>query len=311
MTENPFNPNIIFTISEVEEYNPFKPILGEGGYNSGKKIPNSDTILPVDSTDRNRKIWTNAQRTYRNRNRDAYNANMLNLWRKNKEANNDSYKTWLYNQTNANEKYRLKKKLEKLKSTQFSDLKTVPTKIKKAVDAKWRNTPKDTKAQLTKKVGKKVSEYKPELYKKAWEAQRDAEIEQIEKKLGDNKTIEKGKFKQVEKDDRKVNSSLSSGDYAEVDYKGLEVGSNELRRANNLQDLNTYYNTVLTTKSPVPTGVAFKEKTKIDIKKLRDSHRDNLHAGDWTLEGDYKRRLKKPSNRPTGERYEKKGENKI
>jgi hypothetical protein len=296
MTENPFNPNITFTISEVKEHNPFTPILGQGGYNSGKKINNSDTNLPVDSVEREKVIWANAQRTYRNRNRDAYNANMLNLWKKNKEENNESYKNWLLNQTKANEKYRLKKKLIKLQGVNYNDLKTVPSKIKTAVDKIWKFKPKSEKDALSKKQKKSVKQAKAELYKEEFEKTRLKEIETIKAKLGNNTEI-----KDI---DTPVN-------YAQVDYTDLAVGKDPNRKANNLQDLNTYYNTVITKKSAIPTGTVFKEKPRLNIKKLREAHRNNLHAGDWTLEGQYKRKSGNPSNRPEGERYEKKGENKI
>lgn len=322
MTENPFEPNIVFTISEIEEHNPFEPVLGTGGYNSGQWKKGLKTDLPVDSKDRNNAIWANAQRTYRNRNRDAYNANMLELWRKNKEEKNDSYTKWLTNQSNANERYRLKKKLEKLQTVKYEDLKTVPLKIKKAVDKNWKNTPKPERDAVTTKKKVKVGSYKLELYKKAWEAEQAKEIKYIEEKLGDNKTIEKGKYNQVERGGRKVNSKLANPSYADVDYTGLSVGIDDARRANNLKDLYAYHKSVLTTQQSVPDNRADTNKQYSgDFKKLRASHRDNLTAGDWTLDGKYKksddpnksniRKANYKNPRPDDERYEKKGSNKI
>ena len=296
MTENPFNPNITFTISEIEEHNPFKPILGEGGYNSGKKIKDSETNLPTYSKARENVIWANAQRTYRNRNREAYNANMLNLWKKNKEEKNESYTNWLLNQSKANEKYRLKKKLTKLENVDYNNLKTVPTKIKTVVDKKWKSTPKTEKDALSKKKKKSVKQAKAELYKEEFETQRKKEIEQIKSRLGD---------------DIQIRNKDEPVDYAQVDYTDLAVGKDTYRKANNLQDLNTYYDTVITKTKPIPSGTVFNDKPKTNVKKLREAHRNNLHAGDWTLEGQYKRKIGNPSNRPEGERYEKKGENKI
>jgi len=315
MTENPFNPNITFTISEVEEHNPFTPILGQGGYNSGRKIKSGETPLyPIDpNPQRDRVIWTNAQRTYRNRNRDAYNANMLELWKTNRKKKNDSYENWLLNQSKANEKYRLKKKLEKLEGVNYNDLKTVPSKIKTAVDKSWKAMPKSERDKLTKNKKIKVGDYKPELYKEEFEKTRLAEIETIKAKLGNNTKIQKGKFLQVEKNGRKVNSKLADPNYVDVDYKGLEVGADEDRRKNNLKDLEIYHKSVLTTQKPIPnTLFDTNRKYKLsNLAKVRKSHRDNLHAGDWTLKGQYKRNSGNPSNRPEEERYEKKGENKI
>ncbi len=289
MTDDPFKPNIIFTISEIEEENPFKPtvVLGEGGYNSGKTIKPNTTNLPVDSKERDRLIWTNAQRTYRNRNREAYNANMLSLWKKNKDNQTESYKNWLINQSKANAKYRLKKKLEKLESETFN-----PDKIPKAVKIE------------TNKIWKQKSQAERKKIKKSsWEKQQYAGVfNQIKsKKISDAKALLKGDVK----------ISTEQEPYAEVDYTDLAVGANPTTKANNLNDLNIYYDTVITKTKPVPTGTVLKEKYKLDLAGAREKHRKILSAGDWNLEGGFKKKDKKKGLRPLDDRYEAKGDNKI
>jgi hypothetical protein len=302
---NPFNPNIIFTISEIEEDNPFNPILGEGGYNSGKKIKPSHALVPIGSDERRDLINANSQRTYRNRNREAYNANMLKLWRRNKESQNSSYENWKERQKEANKRYRLKKKLISLEEDKFEDKTTIPKKVKDEVNKEWNLISKPERKKL------KMKKWKEDRYKTVYEKLKLNEIEKIKSELKNNTEINKGKFNREKNlDGLEVNSSIKDGEYAQADYNRLQIGPNPDTQNRNLIDLDNYYKTVITKINPNPQSVKF-TNTKINVVNARNKHRNILEAGDWTLKGDYKRSIAKKSGRNKEETYEGQGKNKI
>jgi hypothetical protein len=287
MSGNPFEPNITFAIEESD--NPFEPIeFGEGGLNSGKKLTKYKSILK--DAERKRILNTNAQRVYRNRNRDEYNENMKALWGVNKKEDNDSFKTWKANQAIANQNYRLNRLIaEPTESAITTELRTL---WKQEKPAKGR-----PKAGTPSKAERKDLFFKSEANR---QTARNLAIEKYKKKkekfLEDNKFTDKGNPRKLSDGtpykgygEKKTRPKEA---YAKSDYNNLQIGKDAIRQATNKSDLETYYNSVITTK-PVSSEAkikgVFPNKGSAELKKLKERHYANLSAGEWGFNGEYKR----------------------
>jgi hypothetical protein len=132
---NPFAPteNIVMTIQE----NPFKPtvlakqpLLGSGGLGSGSFLD----VKPGDVVYKKRRSdqVKNAQRLYRQLNRDKYNEYMKNFTKKYYDTNPDKKKERDASMSLANDKYRMKQKINKIQQ-QGDEL------IEKEAKIMWKN----------------------------------------------------------------------------------------------------------------------------------------------------------------------------
>lgn len=309
---NPFDPNITFTIEEEEVCNPFEPLdnleFGEGGYNSGKKLSDYKKHM-LESGARYRVLNANAQRVYRNRNRDAYNANMRKLWNANKKEyekltsasakDTSHYGIWKENQAIANKNYRLNQQIanpsESLIQSKLRDLyKKEP--VQKGRPKKGAPSKEEKKEQFFNNLSNidKARELVIESYKK----KRAEFLEKYKTKSnGEPRNLSTGtEFKGK----REKGKRIENFPYKQSDYSQLYLAKNEDRIPQNLSDLKTYYKNVITTK-PVDTDARLKgvipNKDAKELKKMKDKHYNNLSAGDWSLTGDFKKREEKSGKR--------------
>jgi hypothetical protein len=313
---NPFDPNITFTIEEEEVCNPFEPLdnleFGEGGYNSGKKLKDYKPILqsqPNKKGPRDRVLNANAQRVYRNRNRDAYNANMRKLWNANKKEyeklssasakDTSHYGIWKENQAIANKNYRLNQQIanpsESLIQSKLRDLyKKEP--VQKGRPKKGAPSKEEKKDQFFNNQSNidKARELVIESYKK----KRAEFLEKYKTKSnGEPRNLSTGtEFKGK----REKGKRIANFPYKQSDYSQLYLGKDPLRQNKNKADLETYYKSVITTK-PVNDSAklegVYPNKIASDLKKMKDKHYNNLSAGDWSLTGDFKKREEKSGKR--------------
>jgi hypothetical protein len=84
----------------------------------------------------------------------------------------------------------------------------------------------------------------------------------------------------------------------------LQIGNDSIRQSNNRRDLETYYKNVLTTTNKsIPSDAKLIGKPSADLKKLRDKHYSNLSAGEWGLNGDFKKRDGEKGKRTGDDRH--------
>jgi hypothetical protein len=289
MSGNPFEPNITFAIEELD--NPFEPIeFGEGGLNSGKKLSAYKFKSAITPEERKRILNTNAQRVYRNRNRDEYNDNMKALWQENKKEDNDNFKTWKANQAIANQNYRLNRLIAE--PTESAITKQLRNLYKQIKPAKGR-----PKAGTPSKAERKELFFKSEANR---EKARNLAIEEYKKKkekfLAENKITPLGNPRKLSDGtpykgfgEKKTRPKEA---YAKSDYKLLPISKTQENLNKNAKDLETYYNSVITTK-PVASNAeletTYPKKGDLALKQMKKKHYANLSAGDWNLNGDYKR----------------------
>jgi hypothetical protein len=306
---NPFAPSENISIT-FEEY-PFAPILeptlGEGGFNSGKKLSKYKTVIQ-DRDAREKLQNANSQRVYRNRNRKAYNDNQNALWTVNKQENNESYQTWKENQAVANKNYRLNQMINN--PTQSS----IDAELKKL----FKQLPKQK--GRPKKGAPSKAERKSEFLKSEVEIKRArdnviARYKQLKEEfLKEEATTKNNNIRRLSDGTPYKGfgkKKAKRGDnYTKSDYEGLQVAKTSEKLLPNKEDLETYYKTVLTTTvKDVPANVAFKTATKpINAKKKREAHYNSLHAGEWGLNGEYNKSKKQSGKRPADERHPYTGE---
>jgi hypothetical protein len=130
------------------------PLVGEGGLNSGRPLPVNVYGSKDDPTEirkqRRKEQLKNAQRTYRDKNRDKYNENQKRYYDEMKD-DPERYKRWKDNMIKANETYRLKKKRENPQEL----IKRVEKELKKEMKMKnkgKRGRPSKKDAEKKKEV---------------------------------------------------------------------------------------------------------------------------------------------------------------
>lgn len=251
--QNPFEPNIKLVISELTS--PFTPItLGEGGLNSGAKLDldkDAGKRKYVTTTEfstpsaRIKRHNLNAQRLYRQRNREDYNEYMLALWQKNRDAKEGTternrYDDWVKNQKIANKNYRLKKLI------QNPPEKTIERELRKEFK---ENTPK--------KVGRRKKNEKTYKEKEEDYVNDTANIEKMRNKVIKKYKEEYEEFLQ-QNADRKLSKTpvyvVGEYEYKQYDPTGLQIASKTkpvgvdapTKLQHNLKELKDYYESVLT-----------------------------------------------------------------
>jgi hypothetical protein len=315
---NPFEPNITLTIEGEEVCNPFEPSdnieFGEGGYNSGKKLKKYKHILesqPDKKGPRDKVLNANAQRVYRNRNRDAYNENMRKLWANNKKEyenlssesakDKSHYGIWKENQAIANKNYRLNQQIanpsESLIQSKLKDLyKKEPVqkgRPKKGAPSKGERKDQffNNQSNINKAKDLVIEDYK----------------EKREKFLSEYKTKSNGEPRNLStgtefKGKREKGKRIENFPYKQSDYSQLYIGNDSGRQNKNKADLQTYYKSVITTK-PVDSNAlldgVYPNVGSKQLKERKEKHYNNLSAGDWTLTGDFKKREEKSGKRTT------------
>lgn len=278
---NPFQPN-----DDEENF-----ILGEGGYNSGRTLEDYNASV----TDPARKVilTRNAQRIYRNRNREAYNANQNALWNKNKKEENESYNNWLKSQKKANAKYRLKKRLQELESNQVLP-KSLTKLVNQELDDLWKELPKSDKKNTRKADFK--DEYRSDITRDV----RREEINRIKKLLGNDSAFkytyvpveDKTGLNSRPKRERKLITGFTPEGKVETaplpqldpEYNQLALGKTADKIPQNLKALNAYYRQVLTAQEPIDNKQFGSDKTPkqlADLADKRTAHYENLNAGAW------------------------------
>lgn len=148
---NPFTPteNIVMTIHE----NPFTPtVLGKGGVGSGSFLD----VKPGDPAYEKRRSdqVKNAQRLYRQLNRDKYNEYMKEFTKTYYAKNPDKKKERSESMSLANDKYRMKKKILYVQSAEDK-------LIKKEAELMWKEDPAKPKRpkgrpKIDKATGKPI-----------------------------------------------------------------------------------------------------------------------------------------------------------
>lgn len=309
---NPFEP-ISFTLVEID--NPFHPPeFGKGGFNSGVNLDKYE--VDIENTaendyERDRRANENAQRTYRNRNREAYNANMLKLWKANRDANNDSFKNWKANQAIANKNYRLNQLINNP-----SD-RSIENQLRKL----WSKRPK--KVGRRKKGSLTLAQEKEQFYDDNWDDAKKQVIDKYKKdkedflKLHPDRDLKDGGVYPAGYEHKIYDpEGLAVG--REVRGKKLPGGGREVitasaNKQHNKGELSDYYTAVITNDRPIPERAktwqvgsrkydaeanAQQKQTNFDKKRVR--HRSALSAGTWDINGTFKRSDGKTGKRTTG-----------
>jgi hypothetical protein len=290
---NPFKPNITLSIEELE--NPFQPVIGEGGKNSGKPLEDYITNLKYNydydnyqneviknkkapvvqvkdykgndlELNRRQLINFNAQRTYRDKNRDKYNAKAREYYKK-LVSNKSKKDNLLETMKVINKNYRLNKKLadfEKQKSQPVGDEK-FERKVNKLLNEAWEARKKTQ--GIDKKKGaptKQQKKDKEEFFKSKEERASviEKEYQRIknsndEKRNSDpdlkNKpNLTKKPLFQTNEDQewRQLNNKNEPFTISEVNYEGLEVAPSNSKKPDedkyqNLLALKKYYEDVI------------------------------------------------------------------
>jgi hypothetical protein len=266
---------------------PFEPILdnpfvpkefGAGGFNSGKKLEEYNYI---DATGEEREKVTNvnSQRTYRNRNRGAYNANQNKLWKANKESNTDSYQTWKASQAIANKNYRLNNLIAN------PNRRTVEIELKRL----WSGEPKrkGRRKKNAPTAEQEKEKYFKDNYEKAklnvvnrYKKEKQALLEKYpDRNLGDG-----NKFELNDDGTRK------NWDYEKYNPTAMRIGKSQEEQTRNKTNLDTYYESVLTTIKPKAQVPLYNELGQPnDYLGKRQQHRNALNAGEWTLDATHKK----------------------
>jgi hypothetical protein len=304
---NPFEPNITFSIIE-ETTNPFEPVeYGEGGFNSGVKLENyiKDPNFASEAQ-RKKKHNLNSQRLYRQRNRKEYNENMLELWKQNRGTDvddkghfigNKSYETWKSNQAIANKNYRFKKMIEEPSENAI---------------AKYLK--KEFNSNVKRKVGRRKKGEKSYEDKRKEYVGDSANIENAKNALRAEYKKDYQKFLDSHPNHKLSNKpvyTVGEYQYKQYDPKGLELGTKTVRpnqnwtpsenKQYNLGELQTYYNSVLTDIAPSDSLIKTHQPQSryYPNLKLPDyASKRNKHARIFEKEGDdYRVNIEKTADR--------------
>ena len=157
--------------------NPFAPtILGEGGKGSGKELPDN-----LDREARRKLQLKNAQRIYREKNRESYNEAMRDLYDK-KKKDKEWYNSKLSSAREANAIYRAKKKYERLTANDNKELDKI---IMKDIKTMFENENKKKRGRPKKNAEK--AELNEAYINKHYEAVKEKVLADLKK---DNRIVE-------------------------------------------------------------------------------------------------------------------------
>lgn len=298
----------------IEEYNQ-PDIVGEGGLNSGRTLRSSNPAIT--GKERQKELVKNAQRTYRNRYRDDYNAQMRKLYKEkySKDASGEAKQKRLERMRIINANHRLNKKIAQASETgkvKFTPtigrilkklLKENPLRVENARQKKsFKGDEKAYNQYIAEfKANKKqeIQEYNLDFLRDEDNRRkaRDIELQELLEKRKELLSRHPNLSKELQfkvKDNQRVELNGGDYNYKTPDYSKLTLGSNRLE---NLTQLNNYYEDVITNPTGEGGDTTYKlfapnGKNSTYTKKVRELvpiHRSQLNAGEWTLDGSFKK----------------------